>query len=111
MTKRQLIILIDDLTGKELANGSGETVHFAIDGSSYELDVDRKGAEKLRSALAPYVAAGRRVTGSRRQPMRRVRTSPDPTAVRAWAAANGIQVSGRGRIPAAVVAQFEAAGN
>jgi Lsr2 len=34
-----------------------------------------------------------------------------PSAVRAWAAAHAVRVSDRGRIPASVVAQFEAAGN
>lgn len=34
---------------------------------------------------------------------------PTPAAIRAWAAANGYSVSPRGRIPAAVVAAFEAA--
>lgn len=111
MAQKRITTLTDDLTGRELAAGSGETVHFAIDGTSYELDVGTKSAERFRSILAPYVAAGRRLTGSRRLPVRRVRTTPDPSAVRAWAASNGIRVGDRGRVPAAVIAQFEAAGN
>ncbi len=35
--------------------------------------------------------------------------TPQPRQVRAWARANGFQVSDRGRIPSEVVAAFEAA--
>ncbi len=111
VAQKSVIILIDDLTGKELADGTGETVHFSLDGNKYELDIDQKGAEKLRSVLAGYVSAGRRISSSRSGRPRRVKTGADPGAVRAWAAANGVQVSDRGRIPSAVLAQFEAAGN
>lgn len=112
MAQKNVTILIDDLTGKELTDGTGETVQFGLDGTTYELDLDTKGAERLRSALTTYVAAGRRVTTSRGAARpRRARTTSDASAVRAWAASNGIQVSDRGRIPSDVLAQFEAAGN
>lgn len=111
MAQRSVTSLIDDLTGMELDEDAGETVMFALDGVNYEIDLERKGAAKLRSAFQPYVDAGRRLVGSRSRQVRRVRTTTDPAAVRAWAASNGVKVSDRGRIPAGVVAQFEAAGN
>ncbi len=112
MAQRNVTTLIDDLTGKELADGTGETVNFSLDGVRYELDVNSRGAQRLRSAFAPYVKAGRRIAGGRsKRPVRRTRIATDPAAVRAWANSNGIPVSNRGRVPAAVVAQFEAAGN
>lgn len=111
MARRQVTILVDDLTGNELRDGTGETVSFGLDGVEYELDVDRPAADELRSALAPFVAAARRVTGRGSVSSHLVKTPAAPTAVRAWAAANGIEVSNRGRIPADVVARFEAAGN
>ena len=112
MAQRNVTTLIDDLTGKELADGTGETVKFSLDGVFYELDVNTRNAQRLRSALAPYVKAGRRIAGGRsRRPARRSRIASDPAAVRAWANSNGIPVSNRGRVPAAVIAQFEAAGN
>jgi len=62
--------------------------------------------------LDTYMHAGRKVGGMRR---RRRGPSPvadvDPKAVRAWAAAKGYEVSNRGRIPAAVVEAYRAAGN
>lgn len=111
MAQKNVTILIDDLTGKELSDGTGETVYFALDGNDYVIDVDSRGAERLRSLLATYVAAGRRVKGQRSSATRRMKVAPDPSAVRAWAAANGIAVSDRGRVPATVLSQFEAAGN
>jgi nucleoid-associated protein Lsr2 len=112
VAKRNVTTLIDDLTGKELADGTGETVNFSLDGVRYELDVTNRAAQRLRSALAPYVKAGRRIPGSRsKRTVRRSRIASDPAAVRAWANSQGIPISNRGRIPAAVTAQFEAAGN
>jgi hypothetical protein len=112
VAQRNVTTYIDDLTGKELVDGTGETVTFSLDGVLYELDVNRRGAQRLRSALAPYVKAGRRTAAGRsKRPVRRSRVASDPAAVRAWANSNGIPVSNRGRVPAAVIAQFEAAGN
>ncbi|HLS49779.1 MAG TPA: histone-like nucleoid-structuring protein Lsr2, partial [Actinomycetaceae bacterium] len=37
--------------------------------------------------------------------------SYDAKAVRKWAEANGIEVSARGRIPASILEQYQAAGN
>jgi hypothetical protein len=115
MAQRQVVELIDDLDGKVLDHG--ETVTFGLDGIDYEIDLSDKNAAKLRGGLAPYVAAGRGKSGRRsggrsgRGPVGKADTLVDSRAVRAWAAAHGIQVSSRGRIPADVIAQFRAAGN
>lgn len=110
MARKNVTIVIDDLTGRELTDGTAENVRFSLDGVGYELDVDTKAAQKLRASMDPFIAAGRRVpSGGGRS--RQVKTAASPTAVRAWAAAHGIQVSDRGRIPASVLSQFEAAGN
>lgn len=111
MAQKNVTIYIDDLTGKQLPDGTGETVSFSLDGIQYELDIDAKEAQKLRAAFTPYVQAGRRLVGTRGVRATRVKTAADPAAVRAWASSNGITVSNRGRIPAAVLAEFHAAGN
>lgn len=111
MAQKNVTIYIDDLTGKQLPDGAGETVSFSLDGVRYELDVDAKAAQKLRSVFTPYVHAGRRLVGARGVRATRVKTAADPAAVRAWASSNGISVSNRGRIPASVLAEFQAAGN
>lgn len=110
MAQKTTIQLIDDLDGSEAA----ETLLFALDGVSYEIDVNEKNASQLRAVFAPWVEAGRRVDGrTQRGKPAIIRTTSgyDPKAVRAWAASNGVDVPARGRIPAAVVEQFRAAGN
>lgn len=62
MAKRVEVVLVDDLVGGEAV----ETVRFAIDGSVYEIDLGDANARTLREALAPYVAAARKVTTSTR---------------------------------------------
>ena len=110
--------LVDDLDGTEAA----DTVAFALDGVAYEIDLNEENAEKLREALAGYVAGARRVDGGRRagrakaakptKPARGPRTAPDreqTAAIREWARANGYEVSERGRLSANVLTAFEAA--
>lgn len=109
MAQKTIVQLMDDLDGTELTRGSGETVEFGLDGQSYEIDLSRQNANKLREALSRYLKAGRKAGNKRR-----IGTTPvdvDSRAVRAWARANGIELSPRGRVPADVVRRFREAGN
>jgi hypothetical protein len=108
MATKTVTELVDDLDGKP----ADETVSFGLDGVQYEIDLSAENAEALREALAPYQEAARR-TGGRRGTGRAVRVASemDTKAVRAWAASNGIELNGRGRIPGHVVEQYRAAGN
>jgi hypothetical protein len=105
MVTRVKTYMVDDLDQSEAA----ETVTFGIDHVQYELDLSEGNASKLRDALAPWVAHARK-TGGRRSASK-VSSEIDNRAVRAWAQANGIEVSERGRISASVVEQFRASGN
>jgi hypothetical protein len=113
MAKRVITSLIDDIDGKPAT----QTIEFGIDGVSYSIDLSDKNADKLRSALHPYIDAGTRVgrvaVGGRRTAGRTglpARTSRDQTAaIREWAAKAGHQISNRGRIPARIVAAYEEA--
>lgn len=103
MVQRIHYRLVDDIDGTELTNGGGETVHFALDGTSYEIDLAVANAAKLREALAPYLGAGRRIRGAGGRRSSRTPSSGENTAeIREWARANGHQVSDRGRVPQAV---------
>jgi len=113
VAQRTITTLIDDVDGSEAA----ETVSFGLDGTAYEIDLSEAHAEDLREVLSPYVSVARRSgspTGGGRSGRARA-TRPtasgdaDPKAVRAWAQANGIEVSSRGRINAAVLEQYRAA--
>ena len=112
MAQEVIYKLTDDLDGSD----AEETISFALDGSSYEIDLNSKNAGALRKALDKYVAAARRGTTSK---VARTRSSGgrsgrrgdvDPKAVRVWAQEHGIAVSSRGRIPSEVIEQYKAAG-
>jgi hypothetical protein len=109
VARRQITLLEDDVTGGE----ASETVRFNLDGVAYEIDLNKKNAKKLRDALSLYVGHARRVGGRRSGTGRTSRGgySYDPKAVRAWAAANRVEIPPRGRIPARIVEQYRSAGN
>jgi len=115
MAQRTTIHLVDDMDGKEIKAGNGDTVRFALDGTSYEIDLSRKNAATFRGLFDDYVAAGRRVSGGggarRRSAPRTPGRDHDPKAVRKWAASNKVKVPARGRIPHSVLERFKAAGN
>lgn len=100
--KKQITQLVDDLDGTVLDNGAGSTLRFALEGRTYEIDLSDENADKLRAALAPFIAAGRSVAGSGRAssgPRRTSRgSSGDLAAIRSWAQSNGFSVGDRGRI-------------
>ncbi|GGY72050.1 histone-like nucleoid-structuring protein Lsr2 [Streptomyces omiyaensis] len=112
MAQRVVVTLSDDIDGGEAA----ETVAFGLDGKMYEIDLNDANAKKLRKALAPYLAAGRKLTGKAAAgaavntvAYKHTALAPDPAAVRAWAQSNKMDVPARGRIPKRVYEAFRAA--
>ncbi|MDT0446901.1 MULTISPECIES: Lsr2 family protein [unclassified Streptomyces] len=113
MAQKVQVLLLDDLSGGE----ADETVTFALDGKTYEIDLNSDNADKLRNALEPYVKAGRRAGGGRaaRGRARAAATgggssSQDTAKIRAWAKENGYEVNDRGRVPANIREAYEKAG-
>jgi hypothetical protein len=107
MATKMSVVISDDLDGSPEA----EPVSFALEGTSYEVDLGAKNRAKLEKALAPYIEAGRRRPGSgpRRAATRSRSPSIDNAAIRAWARSAGLPVSERGRISADVLGQYQAA--
>ena len=101
-----MVELVDDLDG----GTADEHVTFGLDGVGYEIDLSAAHAAELREAFASWIGFAHKV-GRARVTRTRVDTAVDPTAVRAWARATGVEVSPRGRIPGAIVEQFRAAGH
>ncbi len=105
-------LFIDDIDG-----GAAEgTVRFALDGTEYEIDLNAKHTEELRSALGRYVSHARKVGGSARRAGRtagRASRGPGPslntTEIRNWAREQGYDIKDRGRVPADLVAKYQAA--
>lgn len=111
MARRIVHQLVDDIDGTVLGIGEGETVHFSLNNTAYEIDLTTENAEAFREALEPYIAGARRASGAARggSPRKRSAASPETAAIREWAHANGHKVSERGRIPATVIEAYRAA--
>ncbi|PKK12223.1 Lsr2 family protein [Thermomonospora sp. CIF 1] len=82
MAQKVQVLLVDDLDGGE----ADETVSFALD-----------------------VEHARKAGTTRRRRSRGASSRERSADIRAWAKARGIKVNERGRIPASVVEQYEAA--
>jgi hypothetical protein len=106
MAQRVNIVLVDDMDGGD----ADETVTFGLDGATYEIDLSKKNAAKLRDVVAPYVGHARKV-GGRRSGRRTAASGNGPSAreVREWARANGWNLSDRGRVAAEVRQAYDAA--
>ena len=107
MARQNSVSLIDDIDGTKAV----ETIRFGIDGASYEIDLNRKHAGNLRKSLGEFVEHGRKAkptgTPAHRFSKTKANGMPRAAAIRAWAAANGITVATRGRIPADVVEKYQ----
>ena len=112
MAQKIQTLFIDDIDG-----GAAEgTVRFALDGTEYEIDLNAKHSEELRSALGQYVTHARKVGGSARRAGRAAGragrgagSSLNTTEIRNWAREQGYDIKDRGRVPADLVAKYQAA--
>ncbi|MER7666489.1 MULTISPECIES: Lsr2 family protein [unclassified Streptomyces] len=109
MAQKVQVLLVDDLDGGE----ADETVTFALDGKTYEIDLTTANADKLRGLLEPYAKNGRRTGGRAASTRGKGRAAAsgnkDTAEIRAWAKANGYEVNDRGRVPATVRDAYEKA--
>ncbi|MFD7500047.1 Lsr2 family protein [Streptomyces sp. NPDC059850] len=109
MAQKVQVLLVDDLDGGE----ADETVTFALDGKSYEIDLNTVNADKLRDALEPFTKGGRRTggraSGGRGKARATSGSGQDTAKIRAWAKENGYEVNDRGRVPATVREAYEKA--
>ena len=112
MAQKIQTLFIDDIDG-----GAAEgTVRFALDGTEYEIDLNAKHSDELRSALGKYVTHARKVGGSARRAGRAAGragrgagSSLNTTEIRNWAREQGYDIKDRGRVPADLVAKYQAA--
>ncbi len=94
MAKTVIVRLTDDIDGGD----ADETVYFAVDGRSYEIDVNAANAARLREALKPFIekararntqAGGRAPRAARRSPAEKTMYSQlkdeEKARFRAWA--------------------------
>jgi nucleoid-associated protein Lsr2 len=110
MAQKVQVSVICDLPHSGETQGD-ETVAFSFDGTAYEIDACAEHAKELREKIGPFVEHARRASaqgrGRRRQ---QATTSRQQSAqIREWAKSRGLKVNERGRIPASIVAEYEAA--
>jgi hypothetical protein len=105
MAQKITVALEDDLDG----GPADETIRFAIGGTGYEIDLSKKHATAFRRKLAPFIEHARKASRGQRRVGRSAAGRERSGDIRAWAKDQGIAVSARGRIPASVVAQYQAA--
>jgi hypothetical protein len=106
MAQRVTVALEDDLDGGPAA----ETVRFGFGGADYEIDLSKKNAAAFRKQLVPFIEHARKSGRAQsRRPARTGAARQRSGDIRAWAKDHGIAVSDRGRIPATVVEQYQAA--
>lgn len=88
-----------------------QTHTIGLDGKTYEIDLCPKDGKALTKTAAGYVSSARRIT-TRRTPHENghpLRSRAETAAIRDWARASGMKISDRGRVPAAVFRDYQAA--
>lgn len=118
MAKNLIVELTDDIDGSVIADGTGESIEFSVDGVDYTIDLKDKNAEKFRKTLDLYTTHATRIGGRKRRRSAGSADAAAPTAakrgpgqtraIREWANSNGYEVSDRGRIPGAIIEAFDA---
>jgi hypothetical protein len=123
MAQKVLVELVDDLDGS--VGDDIESVTFGLDGVEYAIDLNEDNAERLREILGEFVEVARRTGGRIKRgtsaggkklaprltvvPTSVHRPKEVTQAIREWARANGHDVADRGRIPAAVLEEYDEA--
>jgi hypothetical protein len=114
MARKIVVEMVDDLDG--VAGEDVTTVGFALDGRSYEIDLNGTNAQQLREILAKFVVASRRSSSDRARRIPRAAGATHDSGdrerahtIRQWAREGGYSVANRGRIPASVVEAYEQA--
>lgn len=100
------VVLADDMDG---TTSNVETIEFGIENEKYSLDLNKKHRSELRKALKRFIDAAEQSQNN--TPARAVATPEDRKAesqrIRAWAKTHNVSVPSRGRLPRAIVEQYE----
>lgn len=105
MATRTTIALEDDLDG----GPADETMHFQFGAYDYEIDLNVENASRFRAQMAPFASHARKAGRARQRSAGPDSTRQHSAGIRAWAKDHGIHINDRGRIPADVLKQYQAA--
>lgn len=118
MAQRVQVLLVCDV--HEDDTPGSQTVTFALDGATYEIDLCTQHVAELHESFGTFIASARRTSAARGRAAN-TRSSGSAQAsgrrggsdrqrtqdIRQWARTNGLKVNERGRIPAEIVAKYE----
>lgn len=92
----------------ENEHNAERTTRFTVDGAHYEIDLCGAHGGEFTDALHRYTDVARRPSNGH-GPKRKPNTDRERVAtVRTWARSQGITIADRGRVPAQVVAAYNA---
>jgi hypothetical protein len=98
-----------DYDSKEIPEGEHRARVFSLDGRDYEIDLCERHSQKFDEVVGRFAQRARKLGGRVSRPKRRTAAHRQRSAeIRAWAKNSGMEVSDRGRIPANVIAKYEA---
>lgn len=113
MAQKVIREFIDDIDGSQ----AERTFTFAVDGTQYEIDLSSENIAEFKSAIGGFIESGRKVKPG--VYTHRARSSNGSSgsgrgkeqlrAIRDWLRQKGHSVQDRGRIPANLIAEFDAA--
>lgn len=114
MAQKVVREFIDDIDG----SAAERTFTFAVDGSTYEIDLSSANIAEFQSAIGGFIESARKVKATSNGQRQRGASPTDLrerrerlNEVREWARKNGYSVSDRGRVRAEVLAAFENQGS
>ena len=110
MAQKVSVTYACDYDQKEIPADQHRVRRFSFDGRDYQMDLCTWHSDSFDETISRFAQYARKSPA--RAPVVKRRTAAHrqhSASVRAWAKKMGIEVSDRGRIPAAVVARYQAA--
>jgi hypothetical protein len=108
MAQKTVVTVVCDLPHDGEVEGT-ESVSFGFDGITYEIDLCGPHSKELREKVGAFADHARRASTGRRRKSRSGPGRERSSEIREWARQQGKKVSERGRIPASIIAEYEAA--
>ncbi|MFC0447041.1 histone-like nucleoid-structuring protein Lsr2 [Rhodococcus jostii] len=111
MARKVVVEMVDDIDGTAFGE-NGESIHYAVDGVEYVIDLKDEHAKEIRETFEYYIAHSTRVSGRKHRSDRPgnanvvKRPSDETKKIRAWAREQGHELSSRGRIPTEIEQAF-----
>ncbi|TQC49687.1 Lsr2 family protein [Rhodococcus sp. WS4] len=111
MARKVVVEMVDDIDGTAFGE-DGESIHYAVEGVEYVIDLKDEHAKELRETFEYCIAHSTRVGGRKHRsdrtgkPTTGKRRRDETKKIRAWAIEQGYELSARGRIPTEVEQAF-----